>query len=179
MLELKNVTPKTLEITSQLSVDIIIPVKEINNYIYEAIPEILNLDYENFGILVFPDTFDGDEYLTKRIQQTQNPKPKTQNSASNTQHSTPVTQNSIRKMNKLRPKSCKQGEALLQDLGFILSCITVIPLLIHSFKGYVKKPDKAWFFHPIACWITLWEYGCGRLRGFLQVKETSRIGWSQ
>ena len=149
MLELKNVTPKTLEITSQLSVDIIIPVKEINNYIYEAIPEILSLDYENFGIIIFPDTFDGDEYLT------------------------------IRKMNKLRPKSYKQGEALLQDLGFILSCITVIPLLIHSFKGYVKKPDKAWFFHPIACWITLWEYGCGRLRGFLQVKETSRIGWSQ
>jgi len=149
MLELKNITPKTLEITSQLSVDIIIPVKEINNYIYEAIPEILSLDYENFGIIIFPDTFDGDEYLT------------------------------IRKMNKLRPKSYKQGEALLQDLGFILSCITVIPLLIHSFKGYVKKPDKAWFFHPIACWITLWEYGCGRLRGFLQVKETSRIGWSQ
>ncbi|HHT9159303.1 MAG TPA: hypothetical protein ACFYEH_05515 [Candidatus Brocadiaceae bacterium] len=149
MLELKNVTPKTLEITSQLSVDIIIPVKEINNYIYESIPEILSLDYENFGIIIFPDTFDGDEYLT------------------------------IRKMNKLRPKSYKQGEALLQDLGFILSCITVIPLLIHSFKGYVKKPDKAWFFHPIACWITLWEYGCGRLRGFLQVKETSRIGWSQ
>src|SRR3989339_734663 len=147
MLELKNVTPKTLEITSQLSVDIIIPVKEINNYIYESIPEILSLDYENFGIIIFPDTFDGDEYLT------------------------------IRKMNKLRPKSYKQGEALLQDLGFILSCITVIPLLIHSFKGYVKKPDKAWFFHPIACWITLWEYGCGRLRGFLQVKETSRIGW--
>ena len=149
MLELKNITPKTLEITSQLSVDIIIPVKEINNYIYESIPEILSLDYENFGIIIFPDTFDGDEYLT------------------------------IRKMNKLRPKSYKQGEALLQDLGFILSCITVIPLLIHSFKGYVKKPDKAWFFHPIACWITLWEYGCGRLRGFLQVKETSRIGWSQ
>ena len=66
MLELKNVTPKTLEITSQLSVDIIIPVKEINNYIYEAIPEILSLDYENFGIIIFPDTFDGDEYLTIR-----------------------------------------------------------------------------------------------------------------
>ena len=94
MLELKNVTPKTLEITSQLSVDIIIPVKEINNYIYEAIPEILNLDYENFGILVFPDTFDGDEYLTKRIQQTQNPKPKTQNSKLKTQHPTLNTSHS-------------------------------------------------------------------------------------
>ena len=73
MIELKTISYKTLEITSQLRVDIIVPVKEINNYIYEAIPEILNLDYENFGILVFPGTFNGDEYLTKRIQQTQNP----------------------------------------------------------------------------------------------------------
>ena len=66
MIELKTISYKTLEITSQLRVDIIVPVKEINNYIYEAVPEILDLDYENFGIIIFPDTFDGDEYLTIR-----------------------------------------------------------------------------------------------------------------
>ena len=70
MIELKTVSYKTLEITNQLKVDIIIPVKEINNYIYESIPEILNLDYENFGIIIFPDTFDGDERLMNLTQQT-------------------------------------------------------------------------------------------------------------
>ncbi|MCF6149652.1 MAG: glycosyltransferase [Candidatus Kuenenia sp.] len=59
-------------------IDIIIPVKEINNYIYESVPEMLNLDYENFGIIIFPDTFNGDERLMNLAQhlklKTQNPK---------------------------------------------------------------------------------------------------------
>jgi GT2 family glycosyltransferase len=71
MIEFKNVSYKTLEITNQLKVDIIIPVKEINNYIYESIPEILKLDYENFGIIILPDTFDGDGRLMNLTQQTQ------------------------------------------------------------------------------------------------------------
>ncbi|MBI1910801.1 MAG: glycosyltransferase [Deltaproteobacteria bacterium] len=37
-------------------VSIIIPVKEINNYIRESIPNILNLDYENFEVVIFPDS---------------------------------------------------------------------------------------------------------------------------
>ncbi|MFQ5442039.1 MAG: glycosyltransferase [Thermodesulfobacteriota bacterium] len=37
------------------SVSIIIPVKEINDYIRESIPEILNMDYENYEIIIFPD----------------------------------------------------------------------------------------------------------------------------
>lgn len=36
-------------------VSIIIPVKEINDYIRESVPWILNLDYENFEILILPD----------------------------------------------------------------------------------------------------------------------------
>ena len=123
MIELKTISYKTLEITSQLRVDIIVPVKEINNYIYEAVPEILDLDYENFGIIIFPDTFDGDEYLTKRIQQTQN-------SASNTQHSTPVTQNSIRKTNKLRIISTGNiGPAQKRDLALKYSDADIFAFL--------------------------------------------------
>lgn len=104
MIEFENISYKTLKITNQVKVDIIIPVKEINNYIYESVSEILNLDYENFGIIIFPDTFDGDEYLTKLIQQIQ--------------HSTPVTQNSIRKTNKLRIISTGNiGPAQKRDLA--------------------------------------------------------------
>ena len=64
-------------------------------------------------------------------------------------------------------------------LKFILSCLSVSPLLSQSLKGYIKRPDPAWFFHPLACWITLWEYGWGRIRGILGVKELKREGWGQ
>lgn len=37
-------------------VSIIIPVKEVNDYIKESIPHILNLDYEEFEIIIFPDS---------------------------------------------------------------------------------------------------------------------------
>jgi GT2 family glycosyltransferase len=39
-------------------VSIIIPVKEINNYIYEAIPYLLNQTYKDFEIIIFPDKKD-------------------------------------------------------------------------------------------------------------------------
>jgi len=45
-------------------VSIIIPVREINDYIRECVPHILNLDYEDFEILIFPDV-DVDEKFEK------------------------------------------------------------------------------------------------------------------
>lgn len=37
------------------TVSIIIPVKEVNDYIKESIPHILNLDYKDFEIIIFAD----------------------------------------------------------------------------------------------------------------------------
>lgn len=37
------------------TVSIIIPVKEVNDYIKESIPHILNLDYKDFEIIIFSD----------------------------------------------------------------------------------------------------------------------------
>ena len=62
---------------------------------------------------------------------------------------------------------------------FLFYCLTVVPLLGQSIKGYLKKPDVAWLFHPLACWITLWEYGKGRATGVFKVKELEREGWTQ
>lgn len=45
---------------------------------------------------------------------------------------------------------------------FMLSCVTVFPLFYQSLKGYLGKPDAAWFFHPLACGITLLVYGWGQ-----------------
>ena len=67
----------------------------------------------------------------------------------------------------------------IKILKFILYCLIAIPLFAESLKGYIKRPDKAWFFHPIACWLTLWQYGWGRVSGIFGVRELKRDGWKQ
>ena len=44
-------------------------------------------------------------------------------------------------------------------LKFIIYVIFLLPLFAQAIKGYIKRPDNAWFFHIIACWITLLVYG--------------------
>jgi glycosyltransferase involved in cell wall biosynthesis len=62
---------------------------------------------------------------------------------------------------------------------FILATLTIIPLIWQSLRGYIKKPDSAWFFHPLACWITLWEYGWGTLSSLGGTSEYNREEWKQ
>ena len=64
-------------------------------------------------------------------------------------------------------------------LKFFLYCVTIIPLFVQAIYGYIKKPDLAWFFHPLACWITLWEYGWGYILGIFKKSELSRKDWRQ
>jgi hypothetical protein len=64
-------------------------------------------------------------------------------------------------------------------IKFILACVTIIPLVWQAVRGYLKKPDPAWFFHPLACWITLGVYGRGKIEGIFEIKEMSRRGWKQ
>jgi glycosyltransferase involved in cell wall biosynthesis len=44
-------------------------------------------------------------------------------------------------------------------IKFIFYAILIVPLVLQSFRGYFKKKDLAWFFHPFACFITLFIYG--------------------
>lgn len=62
---------------------------------------------------------------------------------------------------------------------FALSTVTIIPLLWQSLRGYLHKPDSAWWFHPAACWITLWEYGWGTVRSLGGTAEYDRREWKQ
>jgi glycosyltransferase involved in cell wall biosynthesis len=62
---------------------------------------------------------------------------------------------------------------------FAAATVTVIPLLVQSLRGYLKKPDSAWWFHPLACWITLWEYGWGTIRSLGSTGEYDRTEWKQ
>lgn len=72
-----------------------------------------------------------------------------------------------------------QQQNKLGLLKFVLSCITILPLVCQTLKGCLKKPDFAWFFHPLACLVTLWIYTVGRIKGFFIVKGMTRKGWGQ
>ncbi len=63
---------------------------------------------------------------------------------------------------------------------FALCCITVVPLIIQSVIGFSRQKDiAAWAFHPVACWITLWIYGWGTIKGLFKKEAASRDNWKQ
>ncbi len=43
-------------------------------------------------------------------------------------------------------------------IKFIFYTILIVPIVFQSFRGYFRKKDLAWFFHPVACYITLLIY---------------------
>ncbi len=64
-------------------------------------------------------------------------------------------------------------------LKFVFCCLTVIPLLMQTTSGYLKKRDRAWLFHPFACWITLGVYGWEYLAGLCRREMMLRKQWQQ
>ena len=64
-------------------------------------------------------------------------------------------------------------------LKFIVSCLLIAPLLYQALLGFNRKSDIAWFFHPIACLITLFAYAYETIRSIFIHEEYSRVGWRQ
>lgn len=63
---------------------------------------------------------------------------------------------------------------------FVIFSALWLPTFIEALIGYIKKPDPAWFFHPLACWLTLWVYGWGKIGQMIfGAKELNRVGWKQ
>ncbi len=63
---------------------------------------------------------------------------------------------------------------------FALSCVTLIPLVIQAIIGNNRQSDiKAWSFHILACWITLWIYCWGTITGIFHKEEADRSEWKQ
>ena len=54
---------------------------------------------------------------------------------------------------------------------FTLYCVTVLPLLWQSLMGFIRKPDWAWIFHPVVCWVTLFIYGITFLKSKITGKQ--------
>lgn len=72
-----------------------------------------------------------------------------------------------------------QTQNKLDLLKFIISCLTVAPLFYQSVKGYINKPDVAWFFHPLSCWITFWVYSWEFFFGAFRIQSINRQDWRQ
>lgn len=66
-----------------------------------------------------------------------------------------------------------------KQLYFIFSTVTILPLIVQSIKGYLRKPDRAWFFHPLACLMTLWLYGTETILAKFKTAEMDREEWRQ
>ncbi|MFA4827219.1 MAG: glycosyltransferase family 2 protein [Candidatus Shapirobacteria bacterium] len=63
---------------------------------------------------------------------------------------------------------------------FSLYTITLIPPIFDSFRGYLKKPDFAWFFHPLACLISFFVYFSATLKNVIGQKNIiDRSHWQQ
>lgn len=63
---------------------------------------------------------------------------------------------------------------------FTFYSLLLIPSIFDSFKGFFRKPDLVWFFHPIACYLTWWIYFIVTLKFKLKLlKPLNRYQWRQ
>ena len=64
---------------------------------------------------------------------------------------------------------------------FCLATATVLPLMWQAFKGFVRHPDIAWFYHVPVCWTTLWVYGIGTISKLFGGKQApvDRSSWQK
>jgi glycosyltransferase involved in cell wall biosynthesis len=65
-------------------------------------------------------------------------------------------------------------------IKFSLYTLCLLPAIIDSIRGYFHQPDLTWFFHPIACYITLIVYSSTYLKFKLGLlKAVNRDNWKQ
>jgi len=77
---------------------------------------------------------------------------------------------------EMRSYSWKNNFGLFR---FVISTLLIFPLLYQAFKGFLREPDSAWFFHPVACWITLFVYSTGYVKGKFNKLNIERKNWKQ
>lgn len=68
----------------------------------------------------------------------------------------------------------------LPTLKYCLYVVLVFPMMFDTLRGFIKKPDPAWFFHPLACLITLYCYSLVTIKQHLGLlTPLSRQQWQQ
>lgn len=53
----------------------------------------------------------------------------------------------------------RNSKDLIKVIGFILYSLTLFGPLYQSIKGYIRKPNLAWFWHPAMCVSMVFIYG--------------------
>ena len=84
----------------------------------------------------------------------------------------------FRKMG-LRASGWSNSRMLWGIAKFIISTLIIVPLIFQMLRGFIKRPDKAWLFHPLACWLTLLAYSYEFGRSFFGITPFERKRWSQ
>lgn len=80
----------------------------------------------------------------------------------------------------LRQTSWKTSPSSSDNIFFTLYSLLILPAIFTSIFGYTKKQDKAWFFHPLACFLSAWIYITKYLQHKLGLlKSQNRLNWSQ
>lgn len=65
-------------------------------------------------------------------------------------------------------------------IKFILYTVLILPMVFDTLRGFIHKPDIAWFFHPLACFITLYLYTLNTIKKKLGLlKQLNREQWQQ
>jgi len=65
-------------------------------------------------------------------------------------------------------------------IKFCFYTILLIPVIFQSCKGFIRKRDFAWLFHPLACLLTLFVYSHNTIKNILKVSSIeSRKSWRQ
>ncbi|KKQ31640.1 MAG: Glycosyl transferase [Candidatus Shapirobacteria bacterium GW2011_GWE1_38_10] len=65
-------------------------------------------------------------------------------------------------------------------LYFSLYSLLIIPPLVDALRGFFRKPDPAWFFHPLACFLTWWIYAIVTIKYKLNIlNPINRQIWQQ
>lgn len=63
---------------------------------------------------------------------------------------------------------------------FFFYTILLFPMLFDIARGYLRKPDSAWFFHIPACYLTLYIYSINFIKHKLNlIKPIDRKNWGQ
>jgi len=65
-------------------------------------------------------------------------------------------------------------------IKYSLYSLLIFPAVFDSIRGFIKKPDPAWFFHPTACLITLYCYSLITFKHKINISQSiQRTYWSQ
>jgi glycosyltransferase involved in cell wall biosynthesis len=62
---------------------------------------------------------------------------------------------------------------------FVLATVLVVPLIRDALRGQRRRRDVAWWFHIVACWLTLAIYTAAVVRSRIKPRMLDRRGWSQ